>query len=284
MLIAGQINKLTVLRKTDIAYVLVDDNNLEVFLHVNDTNHKKLQEGQIVDAFLFYDAKGRLAASLATPLITVSKPAILKVVGKTRGLGVFLNMGISKDLLLSKDYLPFNESLWPTLGDNILVRLENNNRLVAKPLKENEIPTVIGNLGLPQKVNGFVQAIGKVGIFIYTDTGNLVLVKNSNLRAKYRLGEPLEVNVKYLSKAGYEGTLILAKEYVREDDAQMILDYLKKHHGKMPYNSLTDAKTIQDEFSLSKKAFKRALGLLYKDRVIYFEDENTLLTGEDYEQ
>jgi len=277
MLQAGQIQKLKVLRKTDIAYLLVDNDQNEVFLHVNESNHTPLSPNEEVEVFLYYDAKGRISATLSKPLIMLEKPAVLKVIGITPGLGVFLDMGIAKDLLLSKDYLPFNQDLWPTLNDQVYVKLEAGSRLTAKPLKDDEISSVIGNLPVPSQTTGFVQMISKIGLFIYTDEGNLILVKNANFRGQYRLGQTVNVSIKYLSQAGYEGSLVLGKEYLREDDAQIIVDYLKENNGKMPYTATTDAETITDIFNLSRKAFKRALGLLYKDRTIYFEGEYTIL-------
>ena len=94
----GEINQLKVIRKTEIGYLL-DGNNEEIFLHFNDSNYKDLKQGEIVDAFLYFDNKRRLAATLKTPLITKSSPSILEVVDKNDRLGLFLNMGIN--LLLS---------------------------------------------------------------------------------------------------------------------------------------------------------------------------------------
>lgn len=280
---AGTINLLTVVRKTEIAYLLKNELDEEVFLHVNETNHHVLEPNMQIEAFLYYDAKGRLSATLSTPLITINKPAILKVVGINQGLGVFLDMGVAKDLLLSKDYLPFDSNLWPRLGDEINVKLEVKNRLVARPLALDELPSIIGNLNVGEEVSGFVQIIGKIGIFVYTETGNVILIKQANLRDKYHLGQIVNLRVTYQTAIGYEGTLIGNKEVVRLDDASMVLEYLKKHNGIMPYTAETDSETISEVFSLSRKAFKRAIGHLYKERIVYFSDGNTYLKGDENE-
>lgn len=73
-MIIGDINKLKVDRKTDIGYMLSDGNE-QVFLHNNETNHEELRDNQMVDAFLYYDFKGRLAATLSKPIITVNRAA-----------------------------------------------------------------------------------------------------------------------------------------------------------------------------------------------------------------
>lgn len=277
---AGKIHKLKVIRKTDIAYLLKNDEDEEVFLHVNETNHQILEPDMIVEAFLYYDAKSRLSATLIKPLITTDKPGILEVVSITPALGVFMDMGIAKDVLLSKDYLPFDEILWPQVGDRLWVSLEAKSRLVARPLLVSELNQIIGNLQKGDKVSGFVQEVSRIGIFVMADEGNIILVKQSNLREKYRLGQRVEVTITYPNVMGYEGTLNAFKEVLRLDDADMLLDYLKHHEGMMPYTADSSSEEIKLAFGLSRKAFKRALGHLYKERKIEFRDNQTYLIGE----
>src|SRR5690606_14583831 len=119
-------------RKTDIAYSLKDEKGEEVFLHVNESGREELKKGSLVEAFLYYDAKGRLAATLSRPKITVGDPGELEVVSVSPNLGVFLDLGISKDVLLSKDDLPKDESLWPQVGDKVYVDLKIKTRMTAR--------------------------------------------------------------------------------------------------------------------------------------------------------
>lgn len=272
----GQTNTLKVIRKTDIAYVLRSDSNEEVFLHVNESNHQVLTPNQLVDAFLYYDAKGRLAATLAKPFIEVGRPGILSVVSVNPSLGVFMDLGISKDVLLSKDFLPQNLEEWPQENDELLVELIHKNRLVAKPLSYQELRVIVGNLELHEEVSGHIQDLGKIGVFVLTQAGNTILVRKSNLRGSYRLGQKVNVKVTYISEKGYEGSLIGTKEHVRVDDASLIMKVIDEHGGIMPYTADTDSETITQAFGLSRKAFKRALGLLYKDRKVKFENGKTI--------
>jgi predicted RNA-binding protein (virulence factor B family) len=273
----GQLNELQVVRKTDIAYLLKNKSDEEVFLHLNESNHRKLEPGQFVDAFLYFDAKGRLAATLHQPIITEGNPGILKVVSVNPGLGVFLDLGISKDVLLSKDDLPNDESLWPIAGDRVLVDLKIKTKMTARPIPYNEIRLVTGNLNIGDEVSGFVQVIGSIGYFILTDEYNLILVKKSNVRKAYRLGEGLNVKITYETPNGYEGSLIDFKEVIRVDDSKIIMDYLLSQGGRMPYTATTDSDTVQKVFGLSRKSFKRALGLLYKERKVIFEENETVV-------
>ena len=65
-----------------------------------------------------------------------------------------------------------------------------------------------------------------------------------------------------------------------KDDALVILDYLTDNDGVMEYTANTDVETIERVFKMSKAAFKRALGNLYKDREIEFKDDFTLNENE----
>ncbi|MFA7417080.1 MAG: S1-like domain-containing RNA-binding protein [Acholeplasma sp.] len=273
----GQLNELQVVRKTDIAYLLKSSDDEEVFLHLNETDHRKLEPGQFVDAFLYFDAKGRLAATLHEPYVTVGNPGVLKVVSVKPGLGVFLDLGISKDVLLSKDDLPSDEALWPKVDDQVYVDLRVKTRLTARPIPYNEIRVITGNLNIGDEVTGFIQVIGNIGYFILTEEYNLVLVKKSNVRQLYRIGETLTVKITYETPSGYEGSLIDFKEVVRIDDSKLIMDYLETQGGTMPYTAATDSDTILKVFGLSRKSFKRALGLLYKQRKVKFEGNETIV-------
>ena len=62
-----------------------------------------------------------------------------------------------------------------------------------------------------------------------------------------------------------------------EPDKKIILDYLDKHHGVMKITAKTEATVIEKEMGLSRKAFKRAYGGLYKDRIIDFDEEKTFV-------
>lgn len=270
----GEINQLKVLRKTDIGYLL-DGTSEEIFLHFNDSNYQELDEGDIVDAFLYFDNKGRLAATLKEPLITIDSPNILKVVDKVNNLGLFLEMGINKDLLLSKDDLPSDRNLWPKIDDNIFVELKANNRLTAKLVMPNEI-LMLNELELGEDKDFFVQFIGEHGLNLYNKDGDLVFVHSSMYRGSYRLGE--EVNAKILNHTenGYTASLIKQKEELRLDDAGVILNYLK-NNKKMPLTSKSKASEVNNYFEMSRKAFKRALGHLYKEDKITFDDDFTYI-------
>lgn len=270
----GDVNRMVVNRKTDIGYML--DLGLEqVFLHNNESLYRELKAGDTVDAFLYFDNKGRLAATLKTPLITINKPGFLRVTDYKEDLGVFFNMGIAKELLLSYEDLPKDRTKWPKIGDCLYVILKVKSKLVAKIASKQEIllrPET--TLTLKETVRGFIQRMGKDGLNILTPDGHWIFVHNTMVKDEVRLGEEVEVKLTFHSDKGWTGSLMEQKEVLIIDDSAKIYDYLCDV-DVMPYTSDSDPEDIKRVFNMSKKAFKRALGHLYKERKIVFEDNMT---------
>lgn len=276
-LMIGEVNRMVVNRKTDIGYML-DLGLDQVFLHNNESLHRELKAGEAVDAFLYFDNKGRLAATLKQPIITVSKPGFLKVADVKEDLGVFLDMGIAKEVLLSYEDLPRNREKWPVVGDMIYVTLKVKGKLVAKLASKQEVTLKPEHeLELKSSVKAIVQKIGQEGVNLLTHDGHFVFVHHTMIKKDLRLGEEVEVKITFLSDKGYTGSLAEQKEVQRFDDANQILSYLIRQEGIMPLTSDSSPEEIEKVFNMSKKAFKRALGNLYKERKIKFEDGKTIL-------
>ena len=274
MLVTGTINRLTVDRKTDIGYMLMHKDD-SVFLHFNESLKKELQSGDVVDAFIYIDGKGRQAATLKIPKITLKQPALLMVSDVLPNLGVFLDIGISKDVLLSVEDLPNDPKLWPQAGEGFWVSLKVKGKMVAKPVTKQDID-VKTKLELKSYHDATVQKIGQEGINLLTDEGVWVFVHQSMFKGLYHLGERVQVLITYLSDRGYSGSLMKQKEAIMDDDAKMILKALQ-NTGEIPLDSNASPESIKQMFGLSKKAFKRAIGHLYKERKIEFVDGKTIL-------
>lgn len=272
----GETQQLIVDRKTDIGYMLTSEQD-EVFLHFNESLHQTLNPGDLVDAFLYLDHKGRVAATLKIPFISVERPAFLEVKDVVSSLGVFLDMGISKDVLLSKDDLPFDYDLWPMVGDMIYVVLHIKGKMVAKLASKSDIILKPEEtLNVKDELDCYVQNIGKNGLNLLSEEGHLVFVHQSMYQGKYRLGQKVHVTITFISEKGINGSLIEQKEVKIFDDANIILSYLIRH-GDLDLDSDSSPEAIKEIFDMSKKAFKRALGHLYKERKIIFVDGKTKL-------
>ena len=134
----GLISKYEVIRETDLGYMLKSPGDEdEFFLHRNETNFKKLYPGDTVDAFLYLDKQKRPALTLYLPLATIFKGALCDVVSVTSA-GAFINIGISKDILMSSDDFGYEEM--PKRGDKLPIKLRvKGENIYAKLLNKEEM-------------------------------------------------------------------------------------------------------------------------------------------------
>lgn len=272
----GLVSTYKVERETNLGYMISDETG-EYFLHHNECCGNYYKIGDIVNAFLYIDKQKRVAATIACPHVTVEKGGLCEVVGQNEA-GVFVNIGISRDILLSSDDLMSGK--WPENGDKVCCALKvRGKNLFVRLLNKPEIQALASDVELEegQKYKGYVYRISDKGINVVTENYQIVFVFYKNLRKNYRLGEAVEVKIIGKHENDYSGTLIEQKEIMIKDDAQVILDYLQSHNGVMNYTSNSSPEIIYNVFKMSKSSFKRALGNLYKERKVILTDDKTIM-------
>ncbi|QVK18601.1 hypothetical protein KHQ81_02470 [Mycoplasmatota bacterium] len=279
---AGKMTQFTVERETDIGYILSDGHKEnEIFLHYNDCDGRNLQDGEVVDAFLYFDHKNRIAATLQKPKITVFDCDWVEVVDVVY-FGVYVNIGIRKDILLSSDDLPLDANLWPQIGDLLYANLYNDNdkglllELASKDdfleIKVNAPSEIYGN-----KIQARVFNLGKHGVNVITNEGYLGFIHHSEYKEEPRLGGLVEgriINVKANGEINL--SLIPQKEIAINDDTELIMDYLNSNSGNMPLGDASSPDEIKSLLGISKSAFKRAMGKLIKDNKIIQNQEKKI--------
>src|SRR5690625_4396618 len=198
-------------------------------------------------------------------------------------LGVFVEIGTIKEVLVSVDDLPIYTEVWPEVNDFLYVSLgeDKRGRLLAIPANEYEIQNIFEpaeEINLNDSITGTVYYTNREGAAFLTKDNVRGFIHESERDIEPRLGETIEgrdIEVKP------DGTLNVSLHPLKEDriesDADIILAYLKINDGKMPYNDKSDPDDIKDVFGMSKSAFKRALGNLMRERVINQDDSNTFL-------
>lgn len=278
MLSPGMSYSLKVLRETDIAYLLTDQQD-EVFLHKREATHP-YAVGEIVEVFIYTDNQGRITASTRVPTIQLEQGAFLEVVGMNPQYGVFLNNNLVKDLLLSKDALPFNLALWPQIGDRLFVTMKlTKGTLFAGFLGRKQIASFFDKpriLESNTQIEAYVQYIIPDGLVAFSLEGHELFIHSNNMRRHYRLGEHVQARIMKLTEShDYAATLIEQKEHMISADAQLILTYLDNHQNQMRFTDKSSPDEIHAAFHMSKAAFKRALGLLYKQGYVELLPEAT---------
>ncbi len=272
----GRTVKLTVERPAEFGYFLSDGEE-DVLLHKNDTD-MQLEEGQEIEVFLYTDSRGRTAATTTIPEITTETYGWAVVSDVEEDIGVFINIGINKDMLLGKEDLPVHRSVWPKVDDllYITLRVNRNNRIYVKvatdPIIE-EMSVKATRQDFNKNIHGHIYRTAKVGSWVYTAEGFKGFIHESQRKTEPRLGEKIEGRIIDVKEDGtINVSLAPRKQEALDEDSEIILSYLQLRNGAMPYSDKSSPEDIQDRFQLSKASFKRALGRLMKEGKIYQEE------------
>lgn len=278
----GKIDTYTVDRETKLGYVLVKDGE-EYFLHHNECNGQSFISGDKVKAFLYVDKKNRPAATLFKPLIQLNETKLLQVVSVNTSIGVFFNIGISKDILLSSDELPYDFSKWPKEGDYLPCILKiRANRLILKISNKFEIVRVseenkFEKLNKDDVCEGYAYRLSPEGVNFCTEKYQCIFVYKTNYRKQYHLGEKENIVITDIHEDDYSGKVNKNKELQIDDDYKIILDYLEKNNGVMMITDKSSPELINKLFNMSKTSFKNAIGRLLKENKIIQMDNKIVL-------
>ncbi|TKC18246.1 CvfB family protein [Robertmurraya kyonggiensis] len=272
----GQILTLTVARYAQYGYFLTNGEE-DILLHENDTE-LELREGDEVEVFLYADNHGRATATTTIPEVRVGSYGWAKVSDTKEGLGVFLDIGINKEMLLGEEDLPTKRSVWPTVGDllYITLRVNRNNRIYVKLatdpiIDEKKVKATRDDFN--KNIQGHIYRTAKVGSWIFTAEGYKGFIHESQRVVEPRLGEKVEGRVIDVKEDGtINVSLAPRKQEALGDDAEKVYAYLQMRNGAMPYWDKSMPEDIEERFGMSKGAFKRALGKLMKDGLVYQEN------------
>lgn len=266
----------TVLRETEIGY-MVGNEAEQVFLHKNEVIGE-IEEGDSILTFLYYDHQGRVTATMKTPYVTTEGYSWAKVVKVVKRTGVFVDIGVSKDILVPFDELPGFIGVWPEEGDELYCRLKetHTNRLIAivaspEICKENAVKATPSMLN--KSISGRVFRTMHVGSSVYTDEHFIAFLHSSERKQEPRLGERVTGRVIDVKEDGTINiSLLPLKQEGMDTDAEFIYLYMEGRGGAMPFWDKSSPEDISERFGMSKAAFKRALGKLMKEEKVYQEE------------
>ncbi|MCP8968277.1 CvfB family protein [Ectobacillus ponti] len=281
----GTIEQVRVLRQTDIGY-MVGTEEEEVLLHNNEVAGE-IEVDDEIDVFIYSDNQNRITATMKTPAITTEDFGWVSVVSVMKNLGVFVNIGIAKDILVPEDELPGFYGVWPEEGDELycILKATRNDRLIAKLARQEDMEELAVDATesmFNKNVAGRVYRSLRVGSFILTDEHFLGFVHESERREEPRLGQRVEGRIIAVKEDGtINVSLLPRKQEGMEEDAERIYEYMEGRGGAMPFGDKTGAEDIKERFNMSKGAFKRALGKLMKDGKVYQEEGWTYFVREE---
>lgn len=270
MLTLGTYHTLNVERITPHGYILRSHKGDEVLLP-NKLASRELQKGENARAFIFRDGEERVTATMQEPKITLNSIALLTATDVNRH-GAFLNWGLDTDL-----FVPHREQKQRMReGHSYLVYMYldvRSDRLVATE----KIDRFLDNEEITVEEHEEVE----LWIWDRTDLGYNVIINNKHKGLIYHDEFFTEVNygerkTGYIKQVRPDNKIDVTLRPIGYDkvepNAQKILDQLKKSGGYLDLHDKSDPEEIRRRLEMSKKTFKKAIGQLYRKKIIRIEE------------
>ncbi len=231
---------------------------------------RALQQGDKLDVFVYLDSEDRLVATTERPLATVGEFACLEVVSVNPRVGAFLNWGLAKDLLL-----PFREHENPVrVGQKVVVFIyldPKTHRIVASARLQRHLSRDTPSYAHGQRVKLLITGQTPLGYHAIVNQAHRGLLYRDQMAAPLTVGQELIGFVRTVHLNGKIDLSLDASGYQRVASLQQqIVSALERAGGRLAFDDDSSPEAIRDVFGVSKKAFKQALGALYKRRRIRF--------------
>jgi hypothetical protein len=276
MIHLGQYNTLTILRDTEPGLFLGDEEDNDILLP-NKYVPEHFEIGDEITVFAYLDSHERPVTTTLKPYINLNDFAMLRVTAVSDH-GAFMDWGLEKDL-----FVPFKEQARPMQEGKwylVYMYLDSiTNRLVAT----NKIDRYTSNKELT------VQEFDKVDLIVsrHTEIGTEVIINNKHKGLIYKnelfkevhlgdrfkgiikkIREDNKIDVSPQQEIGYRNI---------EPNAQTILDAVEDNNGYLALTDKSDPDDVKRQLQMSKKAFKKALGTLYKQQKINIKEDGIYL-------
>lgn len=275
MINPGQIQELIVEKRVDFGlYLSSDGKSIEASERVllpNSMIPANVGVGDKIKVFIYKDNQGRPIATTSMPKVTLGGYAALTIteVGK---IGAFLDWGLPKELLL-----PYHEMLGhPEAGDEVLVRvyLDKSGRFAASmkglyKVLSQKPPYTVGD-----EVEGRVYEFSRdFGTFVALDDKYSAMIPRHEGTKHLRIGDVVSLRITAIKEDGKCDVTLRAKAHLQlSEDAEALYMLIEDYAGVLPFSENASPEVIMRETGLSKAAFKRALGHLYKEQKISIEN------------
>jgi hypothetical protein len=273
----GHYNTLKIDRDTQVGLFLTDGKD-DVLLP-NKYVPNVFEIGEEIIVFVYLDHEQRPVATTLEPYILLNEFALLRV-NYVNQVGAFMDWGMEKDILV-----PFKEQARPMeKGKRYLVYLymdEKTNRLVASSKTNQFLNNDALTVENGEEVELIVSHITEVGINVIINEQHKGLLYKDQVYDDIRTGDRLRGFIKNirpdnkidvtLQKQGYESI---------EPNAEKILSELRASRGFLRLNDNSHPEDIKTVLKMSKKTFKKAIGALYKDKLIEIKDDGIYLIKE----
>ena len=271
MLKLGDYNHMKVVKEVDFGIYLDGGDEGEVLMPKRYVP-EGCKPGDELDVFLYLDQDEKLIATTQTPLAKVGDFAYLKVAWVNE-YGAFLDWGLMKDL-----FCPFREQkMKMEIGNSYIVHVhldDESYRIVASAKIERYLSTDTPKYRHGNEVDLLIWQKTELGFKVIIDNQYAGLVYKDQIFKNIHTGDRMKGYIDIVRTDGkIDVTLQPTGRKMTESLSETLLEYIKKHNGVCRLTDKSAAEDIYNEFQVSKKNFKKAVGDLYKRRLITIGDD-----------
>jgi len=267
----GQFNTLKIDRDTQVGLFLTDGK--EDVLLPNKYVPKVFEIGEEITVFVYLDHEERPVATTLVPYIFLNEFALLRV-NYVNQIGAFMDWGMEKDILV-----PFKEQARPMeKGKRYLVYLyldEKTNRLVASSKTNQFLNNENVTFEKNEEVDLIISHITEIGINVIINQKHKGLVyKDEVYDDSIRTGDKMKGYIKTIRPDGKIDVSLRIQGFESiEPNSEIILNELRASRGFLRLNDNSNPEDIKTVLKMSKKTFKKAIGLLYKEKIIEIKED-----------
>jgi len=275
MIRLGDYNHLTVVKEVDFGMYLDGGDEGDILLPKKYVPRGCNVDDEI-DVFVYLDQDERLVATTETPLAKVGDFACLEVAWVNE-YGAFLKWGLMKDL-----FCPFREQKMRMMkGNRYIVYVtidEESYRLMATAKVDKYLSQEQPQYNHGDEVDLLVWQKTDLGFKVIVDNKFSGLIYGNQVFLPLTSGDRLKGYIDHIRQDGkIDVTIQPTGRRQTEEFSETLLQYLKDNNGHCPLGDKSPAELIADRFNVSKKTYKRAIGDLYKRKLITIGDDGITL-------
>lgn len=276
MIEVGRKNTLRIVKKVDFG-IYLDGLDLGEILLPTRYVPEEYKIDEELEVFIYLDSEDRVIATTEDPYAEVGRSAHLQVVA-TSNFGAFMDWGLMKDLLV-----PFKEQRVPMqkgksytvyLFLDVTGRINASSKL-SRFLKENDTESKFVE---GQMVSLQICSRSELGYRAIIDETHLGLIHNVDILQAINVGEAMNGYIKQVRDDGKIDLVLQAKgKKARQSLADDVLEFITSEGGRSDLTDKSPPEDIYKIFRVSKTNYKKALGKLYKEKLIIIEKDSVSL-------
>ena len=272
----GEVNSLGILRERQPGLFLGYPGGVEEVLLPNRYKPETFEIGDQIDVFVYKDNEERLVAVTDMPHIKKGEFALLRC-SESTPIGAFLDWGMVKEL-----FCPFKEQVFKmNAGGWYLVYCfldEKSGRLVASSKTNKLLDNTNLTVSKYEKVEVIISHPSDFGMNVIVNGKHKGVIYNDQIFKTLHIGDKHEGVVAKVREDNKLDIILQDIGYRNiEPNAEHILTVLKESKGFLPLTDHSDPQDIKDWLEISKKSFKKALGTLYKQRIVEIKEDGIYL-------